>query len=122
MLSQSAKVPVLGERYPALFRITPRLHSAAVPTALSTGPMNAVPTPRPSTSTAPVDAGQSAEPAKFGALSNCAWMFLMTPEFGGDPHPVSTPANPTIATTRIADLTYVLSMCPLLVRFRPGIG
>ena len=84
--------------------------------------MNAVPTPRPSTRTAPVEAGQSAEPAKFGALSNCALMFLMTPEFGGDPHAVSTPANPTIATTRVADVTYLLNMCPLLVRFRPGIG
>src|SRR4051812_10073516 len=84
--------------------------------------MNAVPTPRPSTSTAPVDAGQSAEPAKFGALSNCAWMFLMTPEFGGSPHPLTRPANPTIATTRVADLTYLLNMFLLLVRFRPGIG
>src|SRR4029079_18441753 len=84
--------------------------------------MNAVPVPRPSTSTAPVDAGQSAEPAKFGALSNCAWMFLITPEFGGDPHPDTTPASPTIARARVADLKYLLSMCPLLVRFRPGIG
>src|SRR5262249_212585 len=96
LLSQSVNWPVFGEWYPALFRITPRLHSAAVPTAFLTGPMNAVPMPRPSTSTAPVDAGQSAEPAKFGALSNCAWMFLMIPAFGGSPHPATTPADPTI--------------------------
>jgi hypothetical protein len=44
-------------------------------------------------------------------------MSLMTPEFGGDPHPVSTPADPTSATTRVADVTYLPNMCPLLVRF-----
>src|SRR5262249_3856061 len=120
LLSQSENWPVFGVWYPGLFRITPRLHSAAVPTAVSTGPMNAVPMPRPSTSTAPVDAGQSGDPAKFGALSNCAWMFLMTPEFGGSPHAVSMLANPTIAATTAADVTNFLNMFPSSSGSAPG--